>query len=219
VVSPDDFVSTHGSDVFRLYLLFMGPFQDGADWSDSGINGTVRFVKRAYAVFSRPSDTDSEPEDRLEILVHETIQSVTKGIMRFHFNTAVSSLMKLLNALEESSCLTRDFASIFIRLMAPLAPHLSEELWRESLGEAQSVFDSPWPVADKAVLSRASTEVPIMVGKKIVCKINVPNAISDSEQESMALENGLLVSYLKEHGLQIKRVISRARQIVTVIPA
>jgi leucyl-tRNA synthetase len=141
VVSPDQFVDKYGSDVFRMYLMFMGPFTDGGDWNDSGIKGIDRFAKRVYSLFrqaisGKPATTKSATADEDgwvvgsgdSSLLHKTIKKVTDDMNKMQFNTSISSLMVLLNEFEKNGA-SKEAATAFVKLLSPLAPHLAEELW------------------------------------------------------------------------------------------
>ncbi len=174
VVSPDDFVERHGADVFRMYLMFMGPFTDGGDWSDTGIKGVDRFVQRAWNVLSAiPGEANDDPA--LRVVVHSTVKRVTESLEKLQFNTAISALMEFLNAIEASSGASRGTAKVFARMIAPLAPHLAEELWetlhrgeaRALKGETGFVINEEWPSYDPALLVADTMTIAVQVNGKI----------------------------------------------------
>ncbi|UCH63160.1 MAG: leucine--tRNA ligase [Fidelibacterota bacterium] len=144
VVSPDDFISKYGSDVFRSYLMFMGPYHEGGDWNDSGITGLARFQERVWKLIQLPERAESESGSDLLRLLHMTIREVTNDLEALRFNTAISRLMEFANALSGSECIDRQLRDCFIQLVAPFMPHLAEELWELS-GHGESVFSSKWP--------------------------------------------------------------------------
>lgn len=183
VVSPDSFVSEYGSDVFRMYLMFMGPFTLGGDWSDRGITGISRFVDRVWALMTAESaQRDSETMLRQ---LHATIKKVTQHIEIFHFNTALSALMELTNIgyKEGMSLKTK---KIFAQILAPLAPHLAEEIW-EVLGGKFSIFDSKWPKLDRKLLEAAAFELVVQINGKLRTRIQVQTGLSKEEAVSLAL--------------------------------
>jgi leucyl-tRNA synthetase len=198
VVSPDTFVDQYGSDVFRMYLMFMGPFTDGGDWSDTGIRGIVRFVDRFWKVFSlstkvdQSSDhTEGKKEDSKEVIaaLHRTIKKVTKDIADFHFNTAISALMEFLNLVEKHGC-SANTAKIATLLLAPLAPHLAEELW-STLGGEGFVVTQAWPTYDEALTIDETITIVVQVNGKLRGELSVPRDISKEEilAQAKALEN------------------------------
>jgi len=187
VVSPDSFIERHGSDVFRMYLMFMGPFTDGGDWSDTGIKGIDRFVQRVWRIFGE--GTKGTPRSRsgqaletkdVTVVLHKTIKKVTDSMEKMHFNTAISALMEFMNAVEGKSvsCETR---KIFTRLLAPLAPHLAEELW-EVLGGGGFVIDQQWPTFDPKLLITDTMTIVVQVNGKMRASLVVS---SDASEETI----------------------------------
>ncbi len=190
VVSPDTFVDQYGSDVFRMYLMFMGPFTDGGDWSDTGIRGIVRFVDRFWKVFSLSTKVDQK-EDPQEVVsaLHRTIKKVTKDIADFHFNTAISALMEFLNLVEKQGCSVAT-AKTATFLLAPLAPHLAEELW-STLGGEGFVVTQAWPTYDESLTIGATITIVVQVNGKLRGELVVSRDISKEDvlSQAKALEN------------------------------
>lgn len=177
VVSPDAFVDKYGSDVFRMYLMFMGPFTDGGDWNDKGIKGIDRFVKRLYAY------TDTHVKDKgnnIDSALHKAIKKVREDLESMQFNTAISALMELLNTIEKQD-VSRDDAKKIVQLIAPLAPHLAEELWN-ILGEEKSIFQSSFPSFDASLLQEKEQTIVVQVNGKVRGQIQIA---SDEEKESV----------------------------------
>ncbi len=198
VVNPDDFTSKFGSDVFRLYLMFMGPYEMGGDWSDKGITGTDRFVNRVYDLFHEYKNILKEvspkekygltslPENEKFVYrkTNQTLNKVDEEIDNFRFNTAIAALMELLNNLKElPGCSKEIQAYVLSRLaimLAPLAPHLAEECWN-ILGNNISIFEKPiWFDTDPD----AMVEDTIKIAAKVNGKLRDTIAVAiDSEQE------------------------------------
>ncbi len=176
VVSPDQFVEKYGSDVFRMYLMFMGPFVDGGDWNDKGITGIARFVEKFYLMMTgegtQPNAADKETLARN---VHRTIKKVTEDIEKFHFNTAISALMQFVNNVAKMGLDPESKKSI-TALIAPLAPHLAEEIW-EQIGKAgaskSSIFDQSWPKYNPEMIAENMLTLPIQVNGKLRGQIQV----------------------------------------------
>lgn len=177
VVSPDAFVERYGSDVFRMYLMFMGPFTDGGDWNDSGIKGIARFVDKFYTLIRDKSEVKDKNE--LARILNKTIKKVGEDMEKFHFNTVVSALMEFTNAASKTG-MDDDSKKIVLKLIAPVAPHLAEELW-EGLGEKKSIFDSDWPSFDKKLIKDETIELVIQINGKVRAKTNVPADISQED--------------------------------------
>jgi leucyl-tRNA synthetase len=217
VVSPDGYVQDYGSDVFRLYLMFMGPFSEGGDWSDSGIKGLARFVRRVYDLFGDPQKVSSSREDgNLTRLLHQTIKKVSEDTDRLHFNTAISALMTFLNEAESAGSVTRDVAVAYVQLLAPFAPHLAEEIWHTGLGAETSVFHSSWPSYDADLATEDEIEMPIQVNGKLRDRIKVPRTISREDLEKAALAADGVKRTLSG-GITAKRVVIVPGRVVNVI--
>ena len=177
VVSPDIFVEKYGSDVFRMYLMFMGPFVGGGDWSDTGIKGVVRFVQRLWKVMTMSvSKKIDQDKPHVVAALHKTIKKVTADIEALHFNTAISALMELLNLLEKEESFSVETGKTFALLIGPLAPHFSDELW-STLGGPSSAkategkkgfsIQQPWPKYDPKLIIENSMTIVVQVNGKV----------------------------------------------------
>jgi leucyl-tRNA synthetase len=157
-----------------MYLMFMGPFTDGGDWSDTGIRGVDRFVQRVWRVFGEGTKGTKATDESKEVTValHQTIKKVTESMEKLHFNTAISALMEFLNAIEGTET-SPDTVKTFIRLLSPLAPHLAEELW-EVNGEKGFIVDQEWPVFDPAMLKTDTLTIVVQVNGKVRGQIQIP---------------------------------------------
>ena len=191
VVSPDEFINRHGSDVFRMYLMFMGPFTDGGDWSDTGIKGIDRFVQRVWKTFSVLSNTKIVQDSALIAALHSTIKRVTDSMEKMHFNTAISALMEFLNTAEGKE-ISHETAQTFVKLLTPLAPHLSEELWevlhsRVTLSTAKGdtaagfAIDQKWPQFDPKLLKTDTMVIAVQVNGKVRGQIEVSSEAHEKE--------------------------------------
>lgn len=200
VVNPDDFTSKYGSDVFRMYLMFMGPYDQGGDWSDKGISGVDRFVQRTYELFNQHSNLNklvkanskydinalSDVEKRIYRKVNQTLKKFNEEIENFRFNTAIASLMELLNelkSLEQCNDELKLYAlERFAFMLAPVAPHLGEECW-QILGKEKSIYQQPVLYdVDKDALIKDTINLAVQVNGKLRATIEVP---LNSEQESV----------------------------------
>jgi leucyl-tRNA synthetase len=181
VVSPDQFVEKYGSDVFRMYLMFMGPFTEGGDWNDQGITGIARFVERFYLLMHSRDLVSHKAE--LDRAVHKTIKKVTEDIENFQFNTAVAALMEFVNTANKTG-IDLESQLLMVRLIAPLAPHLAEEMW-EKLGQPFSIFNHSWPAYDPQLLVETRLALPVQVNGKLRGQIEV--AVGESKENILAL--------------------------------
>ncbi len=200
VVNPDEFTVNYGSDVFRLYLMFMGPYEMGGDWSDKGISGTDRFVNKVYDLFKNHENIlkDVSPKDNYDLSdlsedekfvykkTNQTLKRVDDELEHFRFNTAIAALMELLNNLKNLDECTKEIQAYVLSryavMTAPLAPHLGEECWK-LLGNANSLFESPqWFEVDPAGLVEDSVNIAVQINGKLRSTIQMP---IDSEQENV----------------------------------
>ncbi|MEP0860545.1 MAG: leucine--tRNA ligase [Ignavibacterium sp.] len=198
VVNPDDFTSKYGSDVFRMYLMFMGPYDQGGDWSDKGISGVDRFVQRTYELFNQHKELNksvvskskyeitslNDSEKKIYRKVNQTLKKFNEEIENFRFNTAIASLMELLNEMKVlESC--KDEIKVyalerFAFMLAPVAPHLGEECW-QILGKENSIYQKPVIFEiDKDALIEDTVNLAVQVNGKLRATIEVP---LNSEQE------------------------------------
>lgn len=204
VVNPDDFTKVYGSDVFRMYLMFMGPYELGGDWSDKGIVGVDRFVQRTYQLFNSSENvwTENTPPDKFDLAglnesekvvyrkVNQSLAKVEEEIDNFRFNTAVAQLMELLNDLTkylEDCCGEMKAYALerYIVMLAPLAPHLAEE-GNEIIGKVNTLFEYPvWYEVDKSALVMDSVVIAVQVNGKLRAKIDVPVDAPEEEVKEM----------------------------------
>lgn len=211
VVSPDEFVAKYGSDVFRMYLMFMGPFTDGGDWNDRGITGIARFAQRVWDIMS----SEDLKEDNKESLraIHNAIKKVSEDIETFHFNTALSCFMELVNLVLHTG-LTHDSKMKFAQIIAPLAPHLAEEAW-ELLGQKESIFTSTWPTYDKSMLVAESFELVIQVNGKVRGRVTASMGITEKEAMELAHQNEATKPHID--GKKIVKVIYVPNKLLNIV--
>ncbi len=162
VINPDDVVAEYGADAFRLYEMFMGPFENATAWSTSSIAGTARFIERVWRLQEKVAD---ESRARLDKALHETIKKVGEDIEAFKFNTAVSQMMVFVNAAEKEGEIGKEQWRSFLKVLAPFAPHMTDELW-ERLGEAGSIHQASWPAYEPALLAASEAAVVVQVNGK-----------------------------------------------------
>jgi leucyl-tRNA synthetase len=194
VVSPDQVIARWGADAMRLYEMFMGPLEKGAPWSDESIPGLDRFLQRAFRLVAREAgDGESaaalapgEGTPAQARLLAETIAGVTEDVEALRFNTAISKLMVFARDVESDGALPRAAADAFVRLLAPFAPHLAEELW-ETLGRPPSVALAPWPEADAAHLVRQTLTLVVQVNGKRRDEVEVPADADEAAVRAAAL--------------------------------
>jgi len=209
VVNPDSFVQKYGSDTFRMYMMFMGSYEEGGDWNDEGISGIHRFLKRLWRLVyqvhsSQPQGNESDQFSKVMRQMHYAIKNATQSLERFQFNTAISRIMELVNECylyrqnvaeaEQNSDLLSEIMPTLVKLIAPFAPHMAEELWA-LLGQAYSIFDEKWPEHDESFLVEDIVNLGVQVNGKIRGQIRV-NASADNEEIiAIALKNDKVSKY------------------------
>lgn len=193
VVSPDSFVEKYGSDVFRMYLMFMGPFTEGGDWNDRGITGIARFVERFYRLMNEgEKERKSEGEKELNKLV----KRVSEDIEKMQFNTCVAAFMEFTNfGLKEG--IDRESKLVLARLIAPFAPHLAEECF-EMLGGAGSVFNQSWPEFDASLVEDSVVVLGVQVNGKVRGEVSVAVDASAADVLAAARAEANVAKYLSE---------------------
>jgi leucyl-tRNA synthetase len=210
IINPSEIVAKNGADTLRVYEMFMGPFENTIAWSTDGLVGAQRFLERVHGLSAHLA---KEQDDEVTYLLHKTTQKVSGDIEAFKFNTAVSALMIFIN-LAEKRGLTTDTYKRFMKLLAPFAPHIAEELWHEA-GETESIHSSLWPVADTSVLEKAEVTVAISFNGKVRGTVTVPFNASEKEVLSALLLVPTLKAY-KEKG-EMKKVIFVQNKILNII--
>ncbi len=189
VISPDDYIERHGADAVRMYLLFIGPVEQDAEWQDAGFEGIVRFLHRLWRVAHEQAGKPrvGTPAGPLARKAHAATAKVTDDIgRRFALNTPIAAVMELVNEIsrEPDDPAARFAAEIAVSLVQPYAPHIAEELW-EVLG-GERLWEQPWPVADETMLERETVEVVFQVNGKLRDRMQVPAAIEEGELVALA---------------------------------
>jgi leucyl-tRNA synthetase len=233
VVNPDSFTKTLGSDVFRLYLMFMGPYELGGDWSDKGIAGTERFVQRTYELFNinkniffeAKSDNVyniqnlSNEEKTIYKKINQTIKKVENEVNEFRFNTAIAALMELLNELKSLEKCSKSIQAYslerFAILIAPLAPHLAEECW-ETIGKKESIFENPlWFEADENALIEENITIAVQVNGKLRAAIEMPADSEKDKVRNVLMQDEKIIKHL--NGKKIVKEIFVKNKIYNVV--
>ncbi len=228
-ISPDDYIVENGSDVFRMYLAFGFAYTEGGPWSDDGIKAISRFMARVERLVEGAAELKDVPADEpfgsdekeLNFVRNMAIKGVTDDTERFQFNTSIARLMEQVNALYKYDSQGRKNASLYVatiidmlKLMAPFAPHLSEELW-EKMGKPYSIFNEKWPSWDAAALVRDEVEIVVQLNGKIKDKITLPSGLDSkqTEEEAMKLEK---VTALIE-GKTVVKVIAVPGRLLNIV--
>ncbi len=211
VVNPDDIVRDYGADTMRLYEMFIGDFEKAAPWSTSGIRGSARFLERVHGLLQIVSEAS---DNSLEKSFHKTIKKVTEDIEGLKMNTAIAALMSLLNEVYEKKSISKDEIKIFITLLNPFAPHLTEEMW-EVLGFEGQLNQTKWPEYDEAKTVDNEIEIVLQVNGKIKDKAVVSAEASKEELEKIALDNANVKEAVS--GKAVVKVIVVPKKLVNIV--
>jgi len=225
VIAPDELVKMYGADTVRAYLMFFARWDMGGPWNSQGIEGTVRWIRRVWALFTNqdhPGTASAEVKKTLRRKVHQTLQSVTRDFEQFEFNTIISSLMELMNEMYKArdagavgSDEWTEARDIYLRMLAPVAPHIAEELWTEHMEKPYSIHQQPWPQVDEEATKEDSIEIPVQVNGKLRDKVIVPAYASQEDIKTAALATDGAQKYME--GKEPRKVIVVQKKLVNIV--
>ncbi|KAA9240635.1 MULTISPECIES: leucine--tRNA ligase [Aerococcus] len=219
VVNPDDIVERYGADTLRLYEMFMGPLDASIAWSEDGLAGARRFLERVWRLFI---DSDDQLRDRittidtgeLDKVYNQTVKKVTEDLEKLHFNTAISQMMVFVNEANKAESIPYDYAKGFVQLLAPIAPHLGEELWQRLTGES-GISYVPWPSYDESQLVEESIEIVVQVNGKIKERLQVASGLSQEELSQAAKDSDKVQAAIA--GKDVVKVIAVPDKLVNIV--
>jgi len=197
VVIPDSYIQQWGADTFRMYLMFLGPFQEGGDFRETGIVGIRRFLDKVWATAHEAAElTAGTPGSRpgsvlpAEVArkLHQTIQKVTADTESLDYNTAIAAMMEYVNLLREQGAGSRQAVEPLLIMLAPYAPHLAEELWA-ALGHDRSIFTATWPSYDATLAAAGDVEVVVQVNGKVRGRVTVSRGATEAQVIALALKD------------------------------
>ncbi len=220
VINPDDIVEKYGADTLRLYEMFMGPLEDTKDWTEEGIEGARRFLERVWRLFM---DEDGKLRDRittfndgsLDIVYNQTVKKVTEDFEKLQLNTAISQMMIFINEAYKAKGLPIEYVKGFIQLLAPVTPHLGEELWQQVNNSDEGISYVAWPTYDPDKLVSDEIEVVFQINGKVRGKAKAARDISKEELEKLALANENIQEYIA--GLTVRKVIVVPGKLVNIV--
>ena len=223
VVDPDEIIKKYGADTARLYVCFMGPADQATEWSDKGIMGCWRFLNRVWKIsekqpvslsLQRGEQLKTKNDKNLEKLLHQTIKKVTEDIENFRFNTAISGLMILINEFEKQEEITLTYYFLFLLLLAPFAPHISEELWQK-LGHKTTIFEQKWPKYNPKLIIENTFTLIIQINGKVRDKIEISVGISKEEVEKLIFSREKIKKWIDDR--KIKNIIFIPNKLINII--
>ena len=225
VVNPDDVIADYGADTFRLYEMFMGPLDASKPWNTRDIPGMFRFLKRVWRMVAGDEDsdgnvtesliTDASGDEDIERLLHKLIRKVGEDYEALKFNTAIAALTEFVNSVYRAGKISVDQAERFVRLLAPMAPHICEELW-ETLGHDNTLTYEPWPVFDEKMLAVDTVELPVQINGKLKGRISV-GADATNDQILQAAKADPKVASALEGKQVVKEIVVPNRMVNLVV--
>jgi leucyl-tRNA synthetase len=219
VINPDEIVVEYGADALRMYILFMGPFEEPVPWSKNGLVGVRRFLEKVDRYAQAWQEQRADAQDA-GMLVEPYLKRVNDDIEAFHFNTAVSSLMELLNRLLEKNAqghmtiVHEDQLQRILKILCPFAPHLANELW-ERLGWKGFVEEQPWPKMDATLLMKETVEMAVQVNGKVRASIRLASGAGEEEAKTIALTEENVQKYVK--GKVIRKIVYVPGKILNIV--
>jgi len=222
VVNPDDVVEQYGADTLRVYEMFMGPLDASIAWSENGLSGAYKFLDRVWNLFINDDDystlkdgylTDSN-DGKLDKVYNETVKKVTEDYDALHFNTAISQMMVFVNEAHKVDTMPKAYAEGLVQLLAPIAPHMMEELWSK-FGHTESISYAKWPTYDEAKLVSDTVEIIVQVNGKLRDKVEVANGTSKDDLEKLATTDEKVQKFIE--GKNIVKVIVIPNKIVNIV--
>ncbi len=211
VVVPDTYIQQWGADTFRMYLMFLGPFQDGGDFRDEGIVGIRRFLEKVWAlVHERGTKSSALAEQKL----HRTIRKVTADTEALQYNTAIAAMMEYVNELREQGAGSSELLEPLVIMLAPYAPHIAEELW-EVLGNKESVLQARWPSYDERLASAGDVEIAVQVNGKLRSRLTVPRGMAEKDVLARVLADEAVKKFVD--GQKVKKVIFVQDRLVNLV--
>ncbi|MEG1987374.1 MAG: leucine--tRNA ligase [Bacilli bacterium] len=214
VINPDQMVDMYGADALRIYEMFMGPLAASKPWDPKGIEGSKRFVDRVYRIFEE-FEIKEEPVNNLEKIYHATVKKVTEDYENLSFNTAISQMMIFVNAVFKEKAISREYAEGFVKLLNPVAPHITEEIFHTFLGHEESITYCSFPTYNETKLVENEKEIAVQVNGKVRSTIFV----KENDTEDMIIEQATSAENVLKHiqGMNIVKVIVIKGKIVNIV--
>ncbi len=217
VVNPDSIIEMFGADTLRVYEMFMGPFDQAIAWNTDAIVGPRRFLEKVWKFFEKvdlKNDSKNFEDKNFLSALHQTIQKVSDHIEKMEFNTAISSMMILANEFEKQEKISRDSYEKFLQLLAPFAPHISEELW-SMLKHKNSIQNEPWPKADSSLLETNTMTIVVQINGKMRASFEAKKTQAEEEIKAMALAISEIKKWIE--GQEVKKIIYVKNRLVNIV--
>ena len=214
VVDPRVIADNYGADTLRLYEMFMGPLEADKPWSNQGVEGARRFLDRVWRLYTEEDKIRDEENSNLEKIYHQTVKKVTNDYENLNFNTAISQMMVFVNACYKENVLPKEYALNFLKLLNPIVPHITEELWN-ILGNNNTIANESWPEYDEEKTIENNIEIGVQVNGKLRATINVEKDADKNVLEDLALKEENVINHT--NGKDIVKIIVVPNRIVNIV--
>ena len=215
VVNPNDIVKEYGADTLRLYEMFMGPLEADKPWNDDAVDGAKKFLDRIWRLYTEENKITDQANSNLEKIYHKTVKKVTSDYESLSFNTAISQMMIFINAIYKEEVFPLEYAKGLLKLLNPIVPHITEELWSEVFKQQNTIAYEPWPTYDEEKTIDDTYELVVQVNGKVRGKIETHTDTTEEEMKEKALQ----IENVKKHleGLQIIKVVTIPKKLVSIV--
>ena len=215
VVNPNDIVKEYGADTLRLYEMFMGPLEADKPWNDDAVDGAKKFLDRIWRLYTEENKITDQANSNLEKIYHKTVKKVTSDYESLSFNTAISQMMIFINAIYKEEVFPLEYAKGLLKLLNPIVPHITEELWSEVFKQQNTIAYEPWPTYDEEKTIDDTYELVVQVNGKVRGKIETHTDTTEEEMKEKALQ----IENVKKHleGLQIVKIVTIPKKLVSIV--
>ena len=196
VINPDDMVKEYGADSLRIYEMFMGPIDAAKPWDPNGIDGSKKFLDRVWRLYVESGKVHNKENKNLDKVYNFTVKKVTDDYENMYFNTAISQMMIFINAATKEDVFPKEYAEGFVKLLSPVAPHISEELWNR-LGHSDTITYETWPTYDETKLVEDTIEIPVQVNGKVRATVQIGTDATDEDVKKAVMENSNIQAQLE----------------------
>ena len=213
-INPCDIIEKYGADTLRLYEMFMGPLEADKPWNNNGVEGSRKFLDRIWRLYTQDNKITPEPNPNLDKIYNQTVKKVTEDYENLNINTAISQMMIFINAVYKENTYPKEYAEGFIKLLNPVAPFITEELW-SYLGHNQTIAYEPWPTYDETKIKDTTIEIGVQVNGKLRASITINEDDTEDTIKEKALKEENIIKYTE--GKEIIKVIVVPKRIVSIV--
>ena len=215
VVNPNDVVRDYGADTLRLYEMFMGPLEADKPWNDSAAEASKKFLDRVWRLFALDNKIKDEENKNLEKIYHQTVKKVTNDYETLNFNTAISQMMIFINAVYKEEVFPKEYAIGLVKMLNPIVPHITEEIWETVFGNSESIAYEPWPIYDDTKIVDETFTMIVQVNGKVRGKIEVASSTTEDEMKAFALDIENVKNFTS--GKEIVKVVVVPKKLVNIV--